>query len=277
MIRRTLVVFHAHPDDEGALTGGTMAKAAAAGHRVVLVVATRGEAGLTGAPGISRAGLAVLRLEELRMAATILGCARVEWLGYADSGLDGSVDDPDAFSRVDRDDAAERLAAILRAENADVLTTYDPAGGYGHPDHVQVHEVGRRAGALASTPIVLEATVDRGLLVRIARLLRLVPGLPSEFRPERLMQAYSHGEVITHRIDVRAFAEQKRAAMAAHGSQTSGGAGPRTLAVFLRLPRRTFRWIFGHEWFVAHGHVPIRPHLDDVFTGLGAATRQPAS
>ena len=277
MTRHTLVTFHAHPDDETPLTGGTMAKAAAAGHRVVLVVATRGEAGLTGAPGVSRAALGARRIEELRMAAAILGCARVEWLGYADSGLHDPVDAADAFSRVDPDRAAERLAAILRAEGAAVLTTYDPAGGYGHPDHLQVHEVGRRAAALASTPIVLEATVDRRLLLRLARLLRLVPGLPPEFRPRRLVHAYTPGEAITHRIDVRAFAEQKRAAMAAHGSQTSGGAGPRTLAVFLRLPRRAFRWIFGHEWFVERGRAPVRPHLDDAFDGLAAATREPAA
>jgi len=275
--RHTLVVFHAHPDDEAPLTGGTMAKAAAAGHRVVLVVATRGEAGLTGEPGLDRRTLGDRRLEELAAAAAHLGCARVEWLGYADSGLHDPVDDADAFARVDPDVAAERLAAILRAERADVLTIYDPAGGYGHPDHVQVHEVGRRAAALAATPVVLEATVDRRLLLRAARLLRLVPGLPREFRPSVLEHAYAPPDSITHRIDVRAETDRKRAAMAAHGSQTTGGDGPRSLAVFLRLPRFAFRRVFGHEWFVELGRGATTPRLDDVFAGLQSAPREVAA
>ena len=61
--------------------------------------------------------------------------------------------------------AADALARIVREERADVLTIYDANGGYGHPDHVQVHRVGLRAASLAGTPVVLEATVDRGLLL----------------------------------------------------------------------------------------------------------------
>ena len=277
MKRHTLVAFHAHPDDEVVLTGGTLAKAAAAGHRVVLVVATRGEAGLTGAPGPDPEALAGRRLEELRAAAAALGCARVEWLGYADSGLDRPVDDATAFARADPDIAAQRLAAILRSETADVLTTYDAFGGYGHPDHVRVHEVGRRAAALASTPVVLEATVDRHVLLRVARVLRCIPGLPAGFRPARLADAYAPADAITHCIDVRAYAAQKRAAMAAHASQTTGGAGPRSLAVFLRLPTPVFRRIFGREWFISAGRAAGHPRLDDVFAGLACDPHEAAA
>ena len=274
MSGHTLVAFHAHPDDEAPLTGGTMAKAAAAGHRVVLVVATRGEAGLTGEPGLDPSTLGDRRLAELAVAAAHLGCARVEWLGYADSGLHDPVDAADAFARVDPDVAAARLAAILRAEDADVLTIYDPVGGYGHPDHVQVHEVGRRAAAIAGTPVVLAATVDRRLLLRAARLLRFVPGLPREFRPAVLEHAYATPASITHRIDVRGQIDRKRAAMAAHGSQTTGGDGPRSLAVFLRLPRFAFRRVFGQEWFVQLGRPGATPRIDDVFSGLEPARRE---
>ena len=88
------------------------------------------------------------------------------------------------------DEAASRLAQILRDEKGDLLTTYDAAGGYGHPDHVRVHDVGARAAATAGTPVVLEATVDRRSLLRLARVLRLVPRLPDEFRPERIRSSF---------------------------------------------------------------------------------------
>lgn len=262
----TLVSFHAHPDDEVALTGGTIAKALSAGHRVVIVVATRGEAGLTG-EALDRERLADLRLSELRSSAAALGGAEVVWLGYADSGLDDPTDHPDAFVDTDPEAAAHRLAELLRREDATVLTTYDPAGGYGHPDHVQVHRVGRRAATLAGTPVVLEATVDRAPLLRLARLLRIVPGLPPGFRPRALEHSFSDPHAITHEIDVRAFVDRKRAAMAAHGSQSTGGETPRSLAVFLRLPRFVFDRLFGREWFV-RPELPVpSPRLDDVFAG----------
>ena len=169
----TLVCFHAHPDDEALLTAGTMAKAAAAGHRVVLVVATRGEVGRGGRrlpgrrrgprrPALGRAG-AVGRRPRRGPAV---------WLGYADSGsAPGRVGRrrstarrippaPVRFVDADVDEAAARWPPSWREERADVLTSYDPNGGYGHPDHVQVHRVGARAPAaeLAGTPrAVLEA------------------------------------------------------------------------------------------------------------------------
>src|SRR4051794_2416623 len=120
----TLVCLHAHPDDEALLTGGLIARAVAEGHRVVLVVATRGEAGLT--DGAHGAGLGDRRAGELDAAAAALGVHRVHWLGYADSGMAGEpTGHPYAFADADAGLAAERLARILRAERADVLTVYD--------------------------------------------------------------------------------------------------------------------------------------------------------
>jgi LmbE family N-acetylglucosaminyl deacetylase len=264
----TLVSFHAHPDDEALLTGGTLARAADEGHRVVLVVATSGEAGLTG-PRLDRADLAARREAELLASAAALGCADVHLLGFDDSGGDGRGGrDGHAFARVDVEAAAGRLAAILAAEGADGLTVYDPAGGYGHPDHVQVHRVGVRAAEIAGTPLVLEATVDRRALLRVlavlrpARLLRLTP---AGWCPDRLAAGYAEPARLTHRVDVRAYCDAKRAAMAAHGSQASGGGGPRSLAVYLRLPRWLFRRVFGHEWFVERGRQPAPRLLDDIF------------
>ncbi len=245
--------FHAHPDDEALLTAGTMAKLAAEGHRVVLVVATAGERGLAEMePGEQ---LGETRLKELYTSAALLGCARVECLGYGDSGLSpqgGSADErPDnAFIDADTEEAAKALAAILQEEQAELLAIYDPAGGYGHPDHVQVHRVGKRAAELAGTPVVLEATVNRDPLIRALRIAGRFYRFPPEFDLRTFESAYSASETITHRVNVRKYAKQKRASMAAHASQASGGDSDRTLAVMLKVPRPLYRLVFGTEWYV---------------------------
>lgn len=263
---QTVVAFHAHPDDEALLTSGTMARAAAEGHRVVLVVATDGGLGLAaseyaagGGPD-GTGGLGRVRMAELQTSARVLGTARVECLGYADSGL-GPETFPDPpgqvrFVRADPDEAARRLAVLLREENADVLLTYDPNGGYGHRDHVKVHDVGARAAALAGTPKVLQATVPRDLLVRAVRVATRVYQFPPAFEPTSFERAYSPSTAITHQIAVRRYAAQKRASMRAHASQASAdGGADRTLAAFLRIPRPLFDLVFGREWFVD----PSRP------------------
>jgi LmbE family N-acetylglucosaminyl deacetylase len=258
-----LVSFHAHPDDEALLTAGTLARAAAEGHRVVLVVATRGEAGLSdSAPG---SGLGDRRADELDRSAAALGCAKVIRLDYPDSGM---RNEHEGFASMPVEEPAQRLAAILRAERADALTVYDRNGGYGHPDHVQVHRVGHRAAELAGTRLVLEATVDRTALVRALSLVSWTRLLPPDFAPERMRHSYSDRAVITHRIDVRGFTTAKRRSMAAHASQAGGGTGPRTLSFFLKLPSPLYRRVFGTEWFIEAGRVPGRPPVPDLFASL---------
>jgi LmbE family N-acetylglucosaminyl deacetylase len=247
------VFFHAHPDDEALLTAGTMAMLAAEGHRVVLVVATAGERGLAEMePGDA---LGQTRMRELYTSAALLGCARVECLGYGDSGLSpqGGIAEerPDnAFIDADSEKAATALADILREEQAELLTIYDPAGGYGHPDHVKVHRVGRQAAEIAGTPIVLEATVNRDPLLKALRLAGKVYRFPPEFDVRTFESAYSASDTITHRVNVRKYIKQKRASMAAHTSQASGGESDRTLAVMLKIPVPLYRLVFGTEWFV---------------------------
>jgi LmbE family N-acetylglucosaminyl deacetylase len=273
----TLVAFHAHPDDEALLTGGTLARAAAEGHRVVLVVATLGQAGLAAGPQGDE--LATRRRAELLASAAALGCARVETLGYLDSGLDGGfVPEGGGFVPEGRaaqrfadapvEEAAGRLAALLRDEQAAVLTSYDVNGGYGHPDHVQVHRVGARAAELAGTPVVLEATIDRSSLrpllwpLRLAG--RLLPGLPLG----GAASAFTEREALTHRVDVRPHLARKRAALRAHASQTEGGRGWRTIGALLRLPAPLFALVAGREWFVERGRLPARAPSDDIFQSL---------
>ncbi|MFD7733971.1 PIG-L family deacetylase [Kitasatospora phosalacinea] len=253
------VFFHAHPDDEALLTGGTMALLAAEGHRVVLVLATAGERGLS-ADANGGSGLAALRRREAAAAAGALGCARLVVLGYGDSGWPPGPTGAaaGAFAGADVERAARRLAAVLRQERARLLTTYDPAGGYGHPDHVQVHRVGARAAELARTPVVLQATFDRARLVRILRLLAPLRRFAPAADPAVFRHAYTPPHLITHRVAVHAHLDAKRRGLAAHASQTTGGDAVRTLAFLLRLPRPLFRRALGVEYFVQPGVDPGR-------------------
>jgi LmbE family N-acetylglucosaminyl deacetylase len=253
MRRRTLVTFHAHPDDEAIATGGVMAKAAAAGHRVVLVLATKGELGEV-AEGVLRDGeeLGQRRVVEAAAAAEILGVARVEFLGYRDSGM---ADEPSntqagAFASADIDEAAGRLAAILVEENADVLTVYDSNGNYGHPDHIQVHHVGHRAGELARTPEVFEATMNHDYIV--ALMNEVSDAIPEGVqRPDpEAMNLGVPETALTTQVDVKDFVDTKRAAMAAHASQIG------ETSFFLQMPPEVFRRAFGYEWFIHKGVEP---------------------
>jgi LmbE family N-acetylglucosaminyl deacetylase len=241
----TLVLFHAHPDDEAIATGGTMARAKREGHRVVLVAATRGELG-EHAPDSLEPGeqLVDRRVSELHAAAEILGVDRVEFLGYRDSGMAGEPTNgaPGSFAGADVDEAAARLARILEEEHADVLTVYDVNGNYGHPDHIQVHRVGIRAAELAETPRVYEATANRDHIRRLMEQMPRDPDAPEA--PADLETLGMTEDKITTTVDVRDFVDYKRAAMIAHASQIP----PESF--FLQLPPDAFREAFGWEWFI---------------------------
>ncbi|MBK9178969.1 MAG: PIG-L family deacetylase [Acidimicrobiales bacterium] len=248
----TLVCFHAHPDDESIATGGTMAKAAAAGHRVVLVVATRGEHGEV-ADGFLDDGepLGERRVQETLRSAELLGVQRVEFLGYTDSGMMGVLENdlPGCFWRADVDEAAGRLAAILADERADVLTVYDGHGGYGHPDHIQVHRVGLRAAELAGTARVYEATMNRDEMRRLQAAAREagldVPDQAADPDDDPIdPDSFGLPEAeLTTAVDVRAYLDVKRASMRAHASQISED------SFFLQMPDEVFARAFGTEWY----------------------------
>lgn len=262
----TVLAFHAHPDDEALLTGGTLARLAAEGHRVIVVVASDGVMGAATGPD------GRMRLDELRAAASVLGVARVVHLGYADSGHGPILfpDPPDRprFARAPEDEAAARLAGLLRDEHVDLLLSYDAHGGYGHRDHVKVHRVGALAAEMTGTR-VLQATMPREPLVRLFSLLRFLR-LP--VRHETV--GYSSRAEITHRIDVRRFARQKRAALAAHRSQVYGRG--RTGAVFrilVGLPAPVFGLLLGREWFIDPAVSPASGVRDDL---LRTAGQEPA-
>jgi LmbE family N-acetylglucosaminyl deacetylase len=251
----TLVCFHAHPDDESIATGGVMAKAAAEGRRVVLVLGTRGELGEVD-DGFLDPGetLRDRRVKEVAASAETLGVARVEYLGYIDSGMMGlpTNDDPACFWQADLDEAAGRLAAILADEAPVVLTVYDDHGGYGHPDHIQVHRVGVRAAELAGVDHVYEATMNRDAMRRSfeARREEMAEAFGDQ-EPPPLDGPDAFGtpeELITHAVDVAEFAPAKRASMRCHASQISED------DFFLAMPDEIFVEAFGTEWFMHRGH-----------------------
>ena len=255
----TLVFFHAHPDDESILTGGSIARAADEGHRVVLVVATDGRLGEVPDDLGTGESLVDRRRAELARSADVLGVRRVEWLGYHDSGMTGweQNDDPASFHRADLDEAAGRLAAILADERTDVLVTYDWHGNYGHPDHIKVHRVGHRAAELAGTPQVFEATMNRDDARRGFEEMRAagmvldaeedwdVDGPMDDGNPMGTPEAE-----LTMVVDVSPYVGRKRAAIAAHRSQVTDS------GFFLAIPDDVFDRAFGREWFVEHGVEP---------------------
>jgi LmbE family N-acetylglucosaminyl deacetylase len=249
------VFFHAHPDDEAIFTGGTMARLADAGRRVVLVVATKGELGSPSAfvaPGVS---LAAHRADETRRAAEVLGVDRLEFLGYEDSGMlgDPANSAPGAFWSTDTDHVAADLARLLGDEAAEAVVVYDERGIYGHPDHVKVHQVGVLAARLAGVEPVYEVTVDREYLHFVESHLVAEAGgpAPREHSADVLGLAASPVGVptvlLSTTVDVRTVLDRKRRAMAIHASQIPESASA------MRLPAAAFADVYGYEWYVRRG------------------------
>lgn len=251
----TLVSFHAHPDDECIGCGGVIRKAADGGHRVVLIVATRGERGEI-PEGFLADGeeLWQRRVAETLASAEILGVQRTEFLGYLDSGMMGTPANgqPGSFWTAPVEEAAEKLAILLRDEGADVLTCYDDHGGYGHPDHIQVHRVGMRAAELAGIRRVYQGTMNRDQIMRGRKAFAeqaAAAGIEMPDISDR-DEFGSPESVITAAVDVTPYVDVKRRAMRAHASQIS------EKSFFLAMPDDAFGNAFGTEWFIRDGQGP---------------------
>jgi len=265
----TVVFFHAHPDDEALASGGTMARMADEGHRVVLVVATRGEEGEP-VPGVLAEGEALgdRRTSEVHEAASILGVARVSFLDYRDSGMADhpANDHPECFWQADTESAVDRLEEVLADEEVDVLVVYDSQGGYGHPDHIQVHRVGtrwvEREGAGGRTVRLRWVTMNRDV-IRSSIDAAVAAAATAEAAGEETWSDEAMLELrreraesdtfgmpdaeITHGVDVTSVLDRKRAAMRAHASQIADD------SFFLAMPDEAFAMSFGAEWYVDPG------------------------
>ncbi len=227
-----------------------MIKASDAGHRVVLVCATRGEQGEP-VDGVLNDGEALWerRVVETATSAAILGAEAPHFLGYEDSGMIGEPenDNPACFWQADVEEAAERLAAILSDVDTDVLTIYDHHGNYGHPDHIQVYRVGRRAAEIVGIAHVYEATANRTRMQQSLRPDEPDPEMADLFEdgpdPEMMATFGTPAGDIRYEVDVASVIDRKKQSMMAHESQI----GPDSF--FLKMPDQFFTGAFGVESF----------------------------
>jgi N-acetyl-1-D-myo-inositol-2-amino-2-deoxy-alpha-D-glucopyranoside deacetylase len=250
---RTVVVLHAHPDDEAIFTGVTLRRLADHGARVVLVTATAGELGTPRVPLRGRT-VADVRRAELEAAAEELGVARLVLLGRRDSGMPGwdAAAHPQALVRADLRQLGTSLARLLEAERAEAVVAYDADGIYGHPDHVAVHLVGRHAAALAGVTSY-EATVDREHL-HFAGMHVLDAAAAQPGRYGRVT-----AEISTAVAATETELEAKRRAMAAHVSQIDPAA----------LTGPDFAAAYELEWFVRRGPAGLLEELGNAHALAG--------
>ena len=233
-----LLAFHAHPDDEVTSTGGVLARYAEAGEHVVVVTATdgcEGEVHNYDDPDEIRTRLVEVRAQEMAESVSILGVSQHHFLGYRDSGMMGSDpnEHPDCFWQADFTEATARLINHIRRHRPEVMTIYDPFGGYGHPDHIQVHRVGMAAyfgaedtrrfpleeGDEVWSPAKLYMSTWPRSRVRVMTLARLEAGLITEEEAKESEGWGTPDEDITTLVDVRRWIDKKVAALRAHRTQ----------------------------------------------------------
>ena len=294
----TLMTIHAHPDDETIGTGGTMAKAVQAGHRVIVVTCTRGEMGEIVVKEMdtpdNHRRLGEIRAGELEAAMGVLGVTEWDNLGYRDSDMMGREgnNDPRSFWQADLDEAAKRLTWMIRTYRPDVVTTYNAYGGYGHPDHIRVHDVAIRAVPRAGDPnwypeqgeaglepwtpkkFYEQATPDsvrRAMNERLAEL-----GVDSFWLPppdatpeqlaeyeERLSKMLAPDDTITTWVDIGDVLELKWAAIQKHVTQINMD------FPFMKLGLDGWREFWGRETFILReSMVESAIPESDVFAGL---------
>ena len=233
-----MLVVVAHPDDETFGMGGTLALYAYLGVEIHLICTTRGEVGEVDAEkmkGFSSIG--DLREHELRCAANVLGLREVYFLGYRDSGMPGSDENkhPDAFINAPADDVAEEIAVMMREIKPDVVITFDPIGGYMHPDHITAHKATVAAFELASDKsLVINQLkpfqpkklyfhiIPRTFLKLVVRFMPLFGVDPSQFGKNKdiNLSAILAEDFPTHaKINYRKVAVVRDKASACHASQ----------------------------------------------------------
>ncbi|MFC0503701.1 mycothiol conjugate amidase Mca [Micromonospora costi] len=277
-----LMAVHAHPDDESSKGAATLARYAAEGVDVLVVTCTGGERGDVLNPALDipevRANLGRVRREEMARAAAVLG-VRQRFLDFVDSGLPaGGADLPaDAFARLPVDVAAAPLVALVREFRPQVLVTYDPTGGYPHPDHVMAHRVARHAFDVAADPA---ANPEAGSAWAVAKLYYLVSfsrawfqalhdatraaGLPSAMDEvlRELPEGLPEPPVTTRIACAEHFATRDRALLA-HATQADP-AHP-----FFAHSRDIERRVWPTEDYeLAETRVPVSRPEDDLFAGL---------
>ena len=262
--KKVLLAVLAHPDDETFGTGGTLALYAHQGVEVHLVCATRGEVGDVDPQYMAGfSSVADVRVSELRCAAAILGLAGVHFLGYRDSGMPGSPDNshPNALAAAPLETVTSQVAHFFRLLRPQVVITFDPIGGYRHPDHIAIHKataaafetVQKDPGAFPDpeglppyTPQKLYfQTIPRTFLRIAVTLLRLFGQDPSHFGRNKDVDIASLADVsfpINARINYRPVSKERDQAAACHASQGGNmqGRGIMSWARYLLAANETY-------------------------------------
>jgi len=277
---KTLLAVLAHPDDESFGLGGTLALYARRGCDTYLVCATRGEVGDVDDLG-GHASIAELRESELRCAAEHLGLKGVFFLGYRDSGMPGSADNKHPEAQVAHlvEEVAGRVVKYIRELKPDIVLTFDPIGGYKHPDHIHIHQATAlafekaddasfhpEAGSPFKPRALYFQVFPRGFLKWATRLMPLFGKDPAKFGRNGDINLKELAEVdfpVHVRLDIREVAEIKREAGACHASQ--GGVGMRRgLMGFVTK-------VFGEHEDYMRAYPPVDgdlKRLGDLFDGI---------
>ena len=242
---KTILAVLAHPDDESFGLGGTLALYARRGYGTYLICATRGEAGTVEEEYLNGfKDTAELRTDELMRAARILGLKDVFFLGYRDSGMPGTEENrhPNAQINHSIDEVAGKVVHYIRELKPDIVLTFDPIGGYRHPDHIHIHHATNLAFEKAGDPsfhpeagmpyqprALYYQVFPRWFLKWTTRLMPLFGRDPRKYGRNGDIDLKELAEVefpVDVRVDIRPVAEIKREAGAQHASQ--GGVGMRS-------------------------------------------------
>lgn len=213
----TILAVFAHPDDEAFSVGGTLTHYARKGVRVVLACATRGEAGKITVPGMTVDDLGVQREKELREACKALEIEPPIFLDYHDSGRHERTrtDDPLAMLNVNPLDVETKLRALIADIRPQVILTFDPHGAYGHVDHLQIHRA--TSAAFFSTGHLPGGGPQRLYFTALTlEAAQMVSQLGQDLDP--LIYGVD-ASTIAVTMNVAPYAENKKAALAAHGTQ----------------------------------------------------------
>jgi LmbE family N-acetylglucosaminyl deacetylase len=273
-----ILASYAHPDDEQGVTG-TLRLCLDSGIRAAILCATRGEAGEIADPQLATPEtLGEVRERELRQAAAVIGIHDVFFLGYRDSGMDGTPEnkDPRAFVNADEHEAVGRIVKVIRDFRPTMIMTFDESGAYGHPDHVAIHHLTVKAFHAAGDPTRYPAAgpafQPRRLFVSsIPRSVRRmmvnfykqadVDSLFSRIPPEKFGLP---DELITNRVNVAQYVSLKKRSLSAHRTQVNPN-GP-----FAKVPPEiSDRWRSVEAFALAAGDPPpLGADPGDLFAGL---------
>ncbi len=271
-MRPTLMALFAHPDDESFATGGTLARYAHSGVRVILATATRGEAGIVHEEGLHLAAdMGQVREAELRCACRAMGIETLRLLGYRDSGMAGDPQNqhPNAFCGAAAEQVVGQILELFREFQPQVVLTFGPTGGYGHPDHLAIHRhtvaAWERAGELTNPPRKLYYTaVSIQTFIRIRRAMfeaGLITEMPSE---EEIARRGTPEDRVTTTIDIRDYLEHKVQALRCHRTQLPPN------HPWLNMPPEFRRQHMGSEFFTlaaTRGVETVLPE-EDLLEGL---------